>query len=201
MNSAHWTMLKENGHAKISLLEDHLNHFLLARDLTPKYEINGKELILHPLVQSMMHLDFLFILEDDFYMPQFLLKHRNDDPHEHFFRQVSDVSWEYVFDFGDFEFHHEFVFFRLLSRCAKSIVCSLCAIHSNWASFVVIKNDNWACAQNEEPEKQWFTLTCDKAKCKAGLENVNNRITVRASSNMDKESFLGILDCVKGELL
>ena len=196
-NFKHWTSLKEEGHSKLTLLKEHVLKFLHDHQMEPRYSHVNLEL--HPLIQSLLHLDFMFILHDEFYLPQFLPE-MNSSSAEYHFTEVSQLEWEYVFDFGSFEFHHEFVYFRLLSRCAKSSLCSHKAIHSNCAAFSV------NLSQSSRPETEedtcnmdWFTLICHKACPIRDYNTYHNRIIVRASANMDKDSSVSVLKLFKGK--
>lgn len=195
-HSIRWTSLKEDGHAPLSLLQEHLKKFLLDRHMEPRYP--DKKLELHPLVQSMVHLDFIFILDSEFYLPQNLHEVDYDKPHADFFDRVKQIEWEYVFNFGDFEFHHEFVFFRLLARCAKSDFCTQRAIHSNWASFSLQvqppQSSEW-----DRMSTDWFTLSCDKTCPLDGSTRYHNRIVIRVSEGTGKDSSIKLLNIVRGE--
>ena len=196
-NFKHWTSLKEKGHSKLTLLKEHVLKFLHDHQMEPRYSHVNLEL--HPLIQSLLHLDFMFILHDEFYLPQFLPE-MNSSSAEYHFTEVSQLEWEYVFDFGSFEVHHEFVYFHLLSRCAKSSLCSHKAIHSNCAAFSV------NLSQSSRPETEedtcnmdWFTLICHKACPIRDYNTYHNRIIVRASANMDKDSSVSVLKLFKGK--
>lgn len=172
-----WRGLNESGRADKVLLKSYLGRFYQSHSVLEFYDDTGLEN--QPLIISMSKLDFIFIINEEFFVPQLLPKHgSNRCPDESL--DVDQLLWEHIFDFDDFEFHHEFVFFRLLSHCANHCDKDWQVYH-NWASFT------------DHSTTQWFTLACEK---KAINRGDNNRIYLRTSSDYNYKQSLTLLEDV-----
>ena len=141
-----------------------------------------------PLVRSLLHLDFIFFVGDQFYVPQMLQEYKTQSHNRYHFEEVVQLLWERVYDFEDFEFHHEYVFFRLLARCAMHECCENIEICRDWAAFRVRPD-----SENEE----WFTVSCEKKGVGGGQFN---RIYLRTCAEYNRGKSLELLEAVTGLL-
>lgn len=193
LNSQEWDLLDQQGKGSLTLLEHHLSRFYKNRNMGQKYSY--MRLDRQPLVQSMLQLDFMFIVGKDFYIPQLLPKY--DDQCRQspdFFRDVDELLWEYVFDFQEFDFHHEYVFFRLLAKCVNDYHCEMRQVYRNWASI-------YQTTDQAQPQpaatvmSQWFTISCEQRNKDGGQYN---RIYLRASKDYGKQQSLTFLQHIAG---
>lgn len=179
-----WEQLDTTGKASIELLRQHLKTFYKSKG---KVVLDEKcPLEKQPLVRSLLQLDFVFFVGDNFYLPQSLPPYNQISSKHCHFEEVRQMLWERVYDFQDFEFHHEYVFFRLLARCAMHDCCENIEICRNWASFKV---------RPDKDLEEWFTVSCEKKGVNRGRFN---RIYLRTSQDYDRKKSLELLDAVTG---
>ena len=194
LNAKEWQKLDRDGKASVNLLKIHLKRFYKNHKMTQKY--SDKELVRQPLVNSMLQLDFMFIIGEEFYIPQLLPKLSNQHNQQDHFKEVSDMLWEYVFDFQEFDFHHEYVFFRLLAQCANDNHCQIRQVCCDWASIYRI-SDQILNRSTDAPQEQWFTLSCEQRGKDGGQ---HNRIYLRTSKDCNRQHSLDILQLIKGNM-
>ena len=102
-----WKELKRTGRANKTLLKHHLDKFFSSKNMSAVEDLPLED---RPLIRSMCQLDFIFFVGDQFFLPQLLPVATQITPAD-IFHDVSELLWEYVFDFQDFDYHHEYVFF------------------------------------------------------------------------------------------
>ena len=135
LKAEQWEQLDKTGKAGKELLQLDLKRFYESKaKLMPD---DNCPLERQPLVRSPLQLDFIFFVGDQFYVPQMLQEYKTQSHNRYHFEEVVQLLWERVYDFEDFEFHHEYVFFRLLARCAMHECCENIEICRDWASFRV----------------------------------------------------------------
>ena len=193
-----WVKLRRKGKSKIRLLRHHLTRFLETRNIDSEFVSLSP--LQQPLVKSMQQLDFLFIVGDEFFIPQLLPTYsqiRNPNPiHKssvYYFREVNQTLWEHLFDFQEFDFHHEYIFFRLITRCVNMKYCKkfLCR---DWAAFS-LTNDLERSLTLHRETSHWFTLACEKKGHHGATRNI---ISLRVSADMDRQESLVVLRNVTG---
>ena len=193
-----WVKLRRKGKSKIRLLRHHLTRFLETRNIDSEFVSLSP--LQQPLVKSMQQLDFLFIVGDEFFIPQLLPTYsqiRNPNPiHKssvYYFREVNQTLWEHLFDFQEFDFHHEYIFFRLITRCVNMKYCKefLCR---DWAAFSLTNDLERSLTINREAS-HWFTLACEKKGYHGATRNI---ISLRVSADMDRQESLVVLRNVTG---
>ena len=193
LNSEEWKTLQTEGHAPVELLEHHLRRFYTTRNMKQMY--SHLSLVDQPLVRSMLQLDFIFFVGEEFYLPQLLPKYDHCSLCPDYFQEIGDVLWEYVFDFGDFDFHHEYVFFRLLARCTRHAYCEKRKVCCDWASFHA-KHTGSTPVLSDSDAHQWFTISCEKRGKDGGRHNM---IYLRTSENYNHKHSLELLENVRGK--
>ena len=180
-----WKELKRTGRANKTLLKHHLDRFFSSKNMSAVEDLPLED---RPLIRSMCQLDFIFFVGDQFFLPQLLPVATQITPADKF-HDVSELLWEYVFDFQDFDYHHEYVFFRLITKCADYAGYSVRSLSRDVASFTVITDD---VASDSFPI---FRLSCEKVGFCGGS---HNRIYLRTCTELNPQQSLRLLQHVKG---
>lgn len=171
--STEWSKLEQSGKASKSLLQHHLKNFLDSKNI--RSEVTKQDVQDHPLIQTMLQLDFLFFINDEFCLPQHLPATDTTQLNQGCFSDVSELLLEYIFDFGQFTYHHEYVFYRLVTRISNNT--SKYTVKDVW--------NNWAHMVAEGDDNHVFTLICVKMTQK---EREHNFIVLRVAAEFDKAS-------------
>lgn len=188
---SHWKGLKVTGRSNKQLLEHQLNKFYNSKNMKQMFAHHKIEE--QPLVKSMHQLDFIFFVGDEFFLPQLL---PSSDRNTNIVSEVDELLWEYVFDFHQFDYHHEYVFFRLLTRCAGFPLSHLVDVCHDYVSFYVSPTSLPSAADTADESLQLFTLSCEKYGRSGGQ---HNRIYLRAFAHYDPDQSRQLLHHVKGK--
>lgn len=189
-NGQKWKNLRKTGKENVELLVHYVRSYHESKKMQDPFRKRKTE---HPLIQTLVHMDFIFVIRSQFFIPQHLPECKlSGQPLRYQFRSPQDILWEYVFDFGDFIYHHQYVFYSLVARLANTYDWSLTDHFKQWVSFNV--------RLVGERDETWFTLTCTKSHAEQAAKHSDNTIRVRMSESFRAhyDESLKIKECIAG---